>query len=142
MEVATRIRRREWEPSDAVQQGAMPKFDDFIREYSHERAHQALNTCTTTWASSTISAIASNVTGTDRVLMVARGGIEPPTRGFSARAADRERVNAQSGLADTHGNALPLLAAGADALIELQVITDHGDTREYVRAVANERRPL
>src|SRR5580658_5983104 len=63
-------------------------------------------------------------------------------RGASARAADRQCVDTQRRLAHAHRDALPFLAAGADTLIELQVIAHHGDTREHIRAIADERRAL
>src|ERR1700730_14982704 len=60
----------------------------------------------------------------------------------SGGAADGECVDAQRRLTDPHGNALAVLAAGADAIVELQVVADHRDAREHVRAVADERGAL
>ena len=57
-----------------------------------------------------------------------------------ARAADRETIDAQRGLSDTHRHALAILAAGADAIIELKVIAHHADARQYIRAIADQRR--
>src|SRR5215475_14090000 len=41
------------------------------------------------------------------------------------RAADRDAVHAQRGLTDADRHALAVLAAGADARVELEVIADH-----------------
>src|SRR3984885_8112400 len=60
----------------------------------------------------------------------------------SAGAAHGECVDTQRRLADPHGNALTILAAGADAVVELQVVADHRDARQHVRAVADERGAL
>src|SRR5580693_7620644 len=60
----------------------------------------------------------------------------------SGRAADRQRIDAQRRLTDADGDALTVLAAGADAIVQLQVVADHGNARQYVRAVADESRAL
>src|SRR5215472_3795814 len=60
----------------------------------------------------------------------------------SGRAADCQRIDAQCRLTDTDRHALAILAAGADTLIELQVVADHGDARQYIRTVADQRRAL
>src|SRR5262245_29803382 len=45
--------------------------------------------------------------------------------GRSARAADRESIDAQRRLSDANRHALPFLAAGADPVVELEVVADH-----------------
>ena len=60
----------------------------------------------------------------------------------SARAADRQRVHAQRGLADAHRNFLAFLAAGADAVVELEVVADHRDAGHDFGAVADQRGAL
>src|SRR5258708_527466 len=56
--------------------------------------------------------------------------------------AHRERIDPQGGLPDADRHALAFLAAGADAGIELQIVPDHRDAGEHIRAVANERGAL
>src|SRR5579883_1089500 len=57
-------------------------------------------------------------------------------------AADGEAVHAQRGLTDADRHLLPVLAAGADAVIEPQIIADHADLGEGVGTIADERRAL
>src|ERR1043166_130048 len=63
-------------------------------------------------------------------------------RGRSAGAADGESFDAHGRQADADRDALSVLAAHADARIELQVGTDERYAREGVRTVADERRAL
>src|SRR5208282_2772284 len=56
--------------------------------------------------------------------------------------AHRDAVDAQGGLADADGDALAVLAAGADAAVELKVVADHGDAVQVGRAVADEHGAL
>jgi len=51
-----------------------------------------------------------------------------------ARAADRQGVDAQRRLSHADRNGLPLLAAGADTGVQLQVIADHADAGQYIGA--------
>src|SRR4051812_3257694 len=60
----------------------------------------------------------------------------------SACAADSEVVHAQRGLAHAYGNALAFLAARADTIVQLQIVTHHAHASEDVWAVANERGAL
>src|SRR5258705_5200063 len=61
---------------------------------------------------------------------------------LSPRAADRDAVHAKGGLADADRHALAVLAAGADAGVELEVVADHADAIEVGRAVADQHRAL
>src|SRR5215475_11088089 len=58
------------------------------------------------------------------------------------RAADRDAVHAQRGLTDADRHALAVLAAGADARVELEVIADHGDAVEVGRSVPDQHGAL
>src|SRR5438034_9750340 len=58
------------------------------------------------------------------------------------RAAHRQAVDLERRLADTHGNALPILAADAHAAVELEVGAHHRHPRQRIRAVADQRRAL
>src|SRR5712692_819787 len=60
----------------------------------------------------------------------------------SPRPADGDAVHAQGGLADADRHALTVLAAGADAGIELEVIANHADAVEVGRAVADQHGTL
>src|SRR5215468_1456700 len=60
----------------------------------------------------------------------------------SPRAADRDAVHAQRGLADADRHALAVLAAGADAGVELEVVADHADAIEVGRAIADQHGAL
>src|SRR5262249_57619717 len=55
-----------------------------------------------------------------------------------SRPAHRDAVHAQGRLADTDGHPLAILAASANAGIELEVVSDHADTVEIGRAVADQ----
>src|SRR5579859_6542807 len=61
---------------------------------------------------------------------------------ISGGAAHGECIDAQRRLADAHGNALPVLAAGADAVVELKIVPHHRDARQHVRTVADQRGAL
>src|SRR6185437_1276889 len=58
------------------------------------------------------------------------------------RAPDREAFHLQGRLADAHRDALPVLAARPDAVVQLQVIAHHGHPGQHVGAVADERGAL
>src|SRR5581483_12483197 len=53
-------------------------------------------------------------------------------------AANGHAVHLDGWDADADGNCLAVLAAGADSLVELQVVTHHGDTGEHVRPVTDQ----
>ena len=61
--------------------------------------------------------------------------------GSGADAADGHLIDLHGRDADTNGDALSILAAHADAFIQLQVVPDHGDIFESLRPVADERGP-
>src|SRR5262245_63473094 len=65
-----------------------------------------------------------------------------PAPARSTGATHREPVDAHRRLTHAHGHALPFLAAGADAIVELQVVAHHADAREHVGAVADQRGAL
>ena len=78
-----------------------------------------------------------------RACWIASQSRRPQSGGdHSARAAHREPVDAQRGLAHAHRHALPFLAAGADAVVELEIVAHHRHAREHVGAVADERGAL
>src|SRR5437763_8190703 len=58
------------------------------------------------------------------------------------RATHREPVDAQRGLANADRHALAILAAGADARVEREVVADHRYARERIGPVADERGAL
>src|SRR5262245_20677553 len=58
------------------------------------------------------------------------------------RSSDGDAVDADRRQADAHRHGLAVLAAGAHALVELQVVADAGDPRERLRAVADQRGAL
>jgi hypothetical protein len=60
----------------------------------------------------------------------------------SRRSPDGEAVDLERRLPDAHRHALALLAAGADAAVEREVVADHADARQRVGAVADQRRAL
>src|ERR1700757_4074795 len=60
----------------------------------------------------------------------------------SGGAADGEAVDPERGLTHADGNALPILATGADSIVELEVVADHRDARENIRAIADQGRTL
>ena len=53
------------------------------------------------------------------------------------RSADRQRIDAQRRLADADRHRLAVLAAGADAGIELHIVAYHGDSLHGFGAVAD-----
>src|SRR5574338_674698 len=57
-------------------------------------------------------------------------------------SADCQSGDVERGLSDTDWDALSALAAGADAIIELEVVADHFDPRQRARTIANKRRAL
>src|SRR5579863_8472194 len=65
-----------------------------------------------------------------------------PRNRRSARAADRNAVDAQRRLTDADRHALAVLAAGADAVVERKIVADHGDAMQVGRAVADQHRAL
>src|SRR5262245_37026833 len=65
-----------------------------------------------------------------------------PYGGSGPRAAHRDLVDAQRRLADAHRDALTVLAAGADAVVEGEVVADHADAVQVGRAVADQHRAL
>src|SRR5690606_39016018 len=48
----------------------------------------------------------------------------------------------QRRLSDADGYALAFLAAGADAVVELEIVAHHGHARQHVRSIADERGAL
>src|SRR6185295_15985792 len=62
--------------------------------------------------------------------------------GNSTGSPDRDPVHAQGRLADADRHALAVLAAGADAGVELQIVADHADAMQIARAVADQHRAL
>src|SRR5207237_4839187 len=70
---------------------------------------------------------ASRRTHEDATTLSSRGG-----------AADGQPVHAQGRLADPDRHALAILAAGADPVIELEVVADHRDLVHRVGAVADQ----
>src|SRR5512145_2221092 len=61
---------------------------------------------------------------------------------YLSRPADRDPLHAQGGLADADRNALAVLAARADAGIELEVVADHADAVEVGRAIPDQHGAL
>src|SRR5271163_50520 len=59
-----------------------------------------------------------------------------------AGAADRQTVHAQGWLADADRNTLSVLAAGADPLVEAEVVADHGDFGQSIGSIADQRGAL
>src|SRR5207249_4501392 len=58
------------------------------------------------------------------------------------RASHGEMADLDRGNAHAHRDALPVLAAGADAGVEFEVVADGGDARQHCRPVADEGRAL
>ena len=58
----------------------------------------------------------------------------------SRRSPDRQPVDAQGRLAYPDGYALAFLVAGADTGVEAHVVADHGNVRQRIRSIADERR--
>src|ERR1700760_2243281 len=61
---------------------------------------------------------------------------------FSTSSADGEPVDSQRRLPHAHRNTLSVLAAGANTIIELQIVPDHAHSGEHIGPVADERRAL
>src|SRR5262249_15534632 len=57
-------------------------------------------------------------------------------------AADCEAVHPQGRLADADRHTLAVLAAGADPVVEAEVVADHRDLGQRVRAIADQGRAL
>src|SRR3954467_10383374 len=57
---------------------------------------------------------------------------------FLSRSTNGEAIHLQSRNSDADGDALPVLAAGANAFVEREIVADHRDAREHVGAVADE----
>src|SRR2546421_575380 len=55
-----------------------------------------------------------------------------------ARPADRNAIHPERGLADADRHALPVLATGAYAGIEREIVADHADAVQVGRAVADQ----
>src|SRR5581483_10746222 len=49
-----------------------------------------------------------------------------------------EAIDLEGGNADADGDGLAILAAGTDALVELEIVAHHGDARENVGPIADE----
>src|SRR6266487_5132061 len=60
----------------------------------------------------------------------------------SAGASDRNALHPQRRLADADRHALAVLAAGADAGIEREIVADHGDAMQVGRPVADQHGAL
>src|SRR5271157_1186482 len=54
-------------------------------------------------------------------------------------SADGEAIYLDRGNADTDWNSLAVFAAGADAFVELEVVPNHGNARQHVGTVADQR---
>src|ERR1700687_1107759 len=54
------------------------------------------------------------------------------------RAADRQAIDAHCRQADTNGHRLTILAARADAFVEVQIVTHHTDALEHIGTVADQ----
>src|SRR5262245_3955741 len=54
------------------------------------------------------------------------------------RAPHRDAVHAQRRLADANWHALAVLAAGADAGVELEIVADHADAAQIGGTVADQ----
>src|SRR5262245_55488626 len=63
-------------------------------------------------------------------------------RGSATGASDRDAVHAQRRLADADRHALAVLAAGADAGVELEIVADHADAMQVGRPVADQHGAL
>src|SRR6266567_4039857 len=59
-----------------------------------------------------------------------------------ARSSDRDLFHPQRRLADADRHALAVLAAGADAGIQREIVADHGDPVQVGRPVADQHRAL
>src|SRR5215469_14778009 len=63
-----------------------------------------------------------------------RRALERPLAG----AAHRESVDPKCRLSDANRDTLSVLATGADAVVELQIVPHHAHAREYIGAIADE----
>src|SRR6266446_3238979 len=70
------------------------------------------------------------------------GAFGPGKSGPSASAAHGDAVEPQGRLADAHRHALAVLAAGADAGIELEIVAHHADAPQIGRAIADQHGTL
>src|SRR5580698_11179202 len=66
---------------------------------------------------------------------------ETPAAG-SARAADGDAIHPQRRLADADRHALAVLAAGADAVVEREIVTDHSHAMHVSRPIADQHGAL
>src|SRR3977135_1386641 len=64
----------------------------------------------------------------------------PRRRAGSSSTAHRQAIDLQAGLANAHRNTLSVLAAGADARVEREIVADHADARQLIVPVADQRR--
>src|SRR6516165_12286033 len=97
------------------------------------RARQALSAAVVQWGPHEIFILPIDVR------VSSPGTASAISRAALGGAADGEAVNPERRLTDADGNALAVLAAGAYAIIELQIVADHRYAREHVRTVADER---
>src|SRR5580704_14572130 len=65
-------------------------------------------------------------------------GFCSPGNGQLPRPADGDAVDAQGRLADADGDALAVLAASADAVVELEIVADHRYAAQVGRPVADQ----
>ena len=63
-----------------------------------------------------------------------------PPGSFRRGAADGQPVNFYRRDADAHRDRLSVLAAGANTLVQLQIVANHGDPGENIRAVTDQSR--
>src|SRR3954462_5915528 len=68
--------------------------------------------------------------------------IEADFARLSASSADGDPVHAQRRLANPDRHALAVLAAGADAGVEFEVVADHADAMQVAWSVADQHRAL
>jgi len=59
-----------------------------------------------------------------------------------SRAAHRQRIDAQRGLANADGHRLAFFAAGPDPAVEFHVVAHHAHPSQHVRAVADQVAPF
>src|SRR5438445_13619510 len=64
------------------------------------------------------------------------------TAGLVRRAADRPAINFYCLNTNADRNGLAVFPASADAFIEFEIVADHGDPREHIWAVADQRSAL
>src|SRR5262252_4598336 len=76
--------------------------------------------------------------------LLLRGPLESERPQLASRvsAADRQAVHAQCRLTDTNRYRLPVLAAGADPVIETEVVADHRHLSHRIGPVADQGRAL